>query len=137
MIRRFVLIVTALWGSMMACWAQTDAFVNAAAANDNGDGLTWETAKKTLAAGLTVAGANGTVFVKAGNYDLTDELEIPAGVSVMGGYNLSSAGTDTTQRELPGLNSRWANASVCTILAGSVRLEESRRKSPGRSGTDI
>ena len=104
---------------MMAGWAQTNAFVNAAAANDNGDGLSWATAKKTIAAGLTVAGANGFVFVKAGNYDLTAELTIPAGVTVMGGYSLTATGTDTTQRELPGLNSRWGNASICTIINGA------------------
>ena len=103
----------------MVGWAQTNAFVNAAAANDNGDGLSWATAKKTIAAGLTVAGANGFVFVKAGNYDITAELTIPAGVTVMGGYSLTSTGTDTTQRELPGLNSRWTNASICTIINGA------------------
>ena len=108
-----------LCGGMMTGLAQTNAFVSAAAANDNGDGLTWETAKKTIAAGLTVAGTNGTVFVKAGTYNITAELEIPSGVSMMGGYGLTSSGTDTTQRELPGLNSRWANASICTIINGA------------------
>ncbi len=119
MIRRFILFLLTLCGGMIWAQAQTNAFVNAAAANDNGDGLTWGTAKKTIAAALTVAGANGFVFVKAGNYDITSELTIPAGVTVMGGYSLTATGTDTTQRELPGLNSRWANASICTIINGS------------------
>ena len=42
------------------------------ASNDNGDGLTWETAKKSINAGVTAAGTNGIVRVKAGTYDMYD-----------------------------------------------------------------
>lgn len=99
--------------------AQNTVFVSASASNDNGDGTTWETAKKTIAAGITAAGGNGTVFVKAGNYATTAELTIPAGVTVMGGYQQSSAGTDTSLRRLPGINSNWGNTSWCTIISGA------------------
>lgn len=98
--------------------AQTMVFVSAAAANDNGDGYTWETAKKNIPAALDIVGAEGIVCVKAGNYSLSAQLIIPSGVTLKGGYVLSSSGTDTTHWELPGLNSRWANASICTIITG-------------------
>lgn len=99
--------------------AQNSVFVSASAENDNGDGTTWATAKKTIAAGITATGGNGTVFVKAGNYAITAELTIPDGVTVMGGYQQSSAGTDTSLRRLPGINSNWGNTSWCTIISGA------------------
>ena len=97
---------------------RAQVFVSASAENDNGDGLSWETAKKTIPAALTLVGESGVVCVKAGNYTLSAQLTIPAGVSVKGGYSISSTGTDTTHRELPGLNSRWGNSSICTIVIG-------------------
>ena len=102
--------------------AQTMAFVSATAANDDGDGLSWETAKKTIPAALNLVGNNGVVCVKAGNYSLSAQLNIPAGVMIKGGYTLLSSGTDTTHWELPGLNSRWENSSICTISCTTVHV---------------
>ncbi len=96
--------------------AQTAVFVSADG-NDNNNGSSWSAAKQTIAAGIAAAGDNGTVYVKAGSYSVGSQLNIPAGVSVKGG-RLTLSGTDTTGRELPGTNSRWENASVCTILTG-------------------
>jgi uncharacterized protein (TIGR02145 family) len=99
-------------------WAQTAVFV-ASDGNDNNNGSTWALAKKTIAAGITAAGENGTVYVKAGSYGISAQLVVRVGVSVKGGYGLASTGTDTTQRELPGTNNRWENASICTIITGN------------------
>ena len=98
--------------------AQTNVYVSAAAANDDGDGTTWATAKKTLEAAMTIVGSSGTVFVKAGTYNIAAELTIPANVTVLGGYFLSSMGTDTSQRNLPGVNSHWQDETYCTIIKG-------------------
>ena len=108
---------------LLVCWcvvgrAQTAVFV-ASNGNDNNNGSSWNTAKQTIAAGITAAGANGTVYVKAGSYSISAQLVIPAGVSVKGGYKLSASNTDTNKRELPGTNSRWENASICTIITGN------------------
>lgn len=99
--------------------AQNTVFVSASASNDDGDGATWETAKKTIAAGVAAAGAGGTVFVKAGTYNTTSEFIIPADITVIGGYQQSSEGTDTSLRRRPGINSNWQNASWCTIISGA------------------
>ena len=99
--------------------AQTNVYVSAAAADDNGNGQSWETAKKTIAAGISAAGANGTVFVKAGNYATTEEFTIPAGVTVMGGYRLDATGADTSLRRLPGTNVHWTDTMYCTIITGA------------------
>lgn len=99
-------------------WAQTAVFV-ASDGNDNNNGSSWSAAKKTIAAGITAAGGNGTVYVMVGQYAISAQLVIPSGVSVKGGYSLASSGTDTTKRELPGTNNRWENASVCTIISGA------------------
>ena len=100
-----------------------NVFVSASG-NDDNNGQTWETAKKTLPAALSMlvdstGAGSGTLFVKAGSYSISAELMIPAGVSVMGGYRQNSEGTDTTQRRLPGVNSNWTNSSYCTIISGS------------------
>lgn len=115
-IRTIILVIMCC--AVSVAYAQTTIFVSSTAANDNGNGQSWETAKQTVAAGIAAAGDNGTVYVKAGSYSVGTQLSIPAGVSVKGGYRLALSGTDTTGRELPGTNSRWENAGVCTILSG-------------------
>ena len=114
-----VALLPLLFGFIVSAHAQTNVFVNAAAANDNGDGTTWATAKQSLASALTLAGTNGTVFVKAGTYSLTEELEIPTGVTVMGGFVPSAMGTDTSLRHLPGVNSNWQDETWCSIIKGN------------------
>lgn len=99
--------------------AQTHVYVSAGATDDNGNGQSWETAKKTIAAGISAAGANGTVFVKAGSYNTTAEFTVPAGVTVMGGYRLDATGTDTSLRRLPGTNVHWTDPTYCTIVSGA------------------
>ena len=103
---------------LMQGFAQTSVFVSSSATDDTGDGTTWETAKKTIAAGITAAGTDGTVCVKAGSYVVSAQLNIPIGVRVQGGYRQSSTGTDTTQRRLPGVNSHWTDNAWCTIISG-------------------
>ena len=116
--KRLTAFLPLLLAFLVSASAQTNVFVSAAMSNDNGDGTTWATAKKSLASALTLAGSNGTVFVKAGTYTLTEELSIPTGVTVMGGYVTSLMGTDTSQRHLPGVNSHWQDATYCSILKG-------------------
>ena len=98
--------------------AQTNVYVSADGSDGN-NGQTWETAKKTLAAGISAAGTNGTVFVMAGNYLTTAEFTVPAGVTVMGGYRLESEGTDTSLRRLPGTNVHWTDTAYCTVITGA------------------
>jgi parallel beta-helix repeat protein len=58
--------------------------------NDASDGLSWEAAKKTLAAGIqAAAAAGGEVWVKAGTY--LEQITVPAFVHLYGGF----AGTET------------------------------------------
>jgi uncharacterized protein (TIGR02145 family) len=99
--------------------AYAQVYVSASATDDNGAGTSWETAKQTIAAGLSAAGSSGTVFVAAGTYNITAELTIPSGVTVMGGYTPGSTGTDTSQRHLPGTNSHWTDPTWCTIIVGA------------------
>lgn len=96
----------------------TDIYV-ATNGDDAAAGTSWETAKATIQAGCYAAGNGGTVFVKAGQYNTSSELDILNGMSVLGGFTPSSTGTDTTQRHLPGTNSHWDDASYCTIINGS------------------
>lgn len=110
--------VVLLWCCAVFAQAQTNVFVSASAADDSGDGQSWATAKKTIAAGIAAAGGNGTVYVMAGEYALATELTIPSGVTVKGGYAPTSTGTDVSQHHNPGGNSSWGDASRCTILSG-------------------
>lgn len=99
--------------------AQTAVFVSASAADDSGSGQTWATAKRTLAGALAVAGNDAHIYVRVGEYDVTAELNIPAGVTITGGYLLNSTDTSESQRRSPGINYTWRDASKCTILSGS------------------
>lgn len=114
----FLIAILSMFCSGLTLSAQTLIFVSSSASNDNGDGLTWGTAKRNISAGITAAGTSGVVCVKAGTYNINDELTIPAGVEVKGGYQQSSEGTDTSLRRLPGANLHWNDETWCTILQG-------------------
>lgn len=115
--RKYILFASFLL-VCLSIHAQTMVFVSSSATDDTNDGSTWENAKQTISAALTVAGSNGIVCIKAGSYAITDELIIPAGVVVKGGYQQSSTGSDTTQRRLPGVNMHWTDDTWCTIITG-------------------
>lgn len=112
--------------------AHAQVFVSATATDDSGDGLSWATAKRTLAGALAVAGTGTHVYVMAGEYAVAAELTIPAGVTVMGGYAPGSTGTDTTQRQYPGANSQWADPSRCTILDADMAHRVATVQTGGR-----
>ena len=76
----FLIAILSMFCSGLTLSAQTLIFVSSSASNDNGDGLTWGTAKRNISAGITAAGTSGVVCVKAGTYNINDELTIPAGV---------------------------------------------------------
>ena len=104
-----------------ACIVQASAqvFVSATSGDDGNSGATWEAAKQTLPAAMELVSGGGTVCVKAGDYATTDELVIPEGVTVKGGYRQSATGTDTTLRRLPGVNAHWTDNTYCTIISGA------------------
>ncbi len=90
-----------------------DFFVDGAIAA-SGDGLSWETAKKTIPEALTLAKTNNAtsqddnIYVKAGTYMAAAAATVPldlthvdcTGISLFGGYAAASAGTDITQRNI-------------------------------------
>ncbi len=99
--------------------AQNVCFVSSAASDDSGDGSSWATAKKSIAAGIASAGSGGVVYVMAGTYATTSELTVPAGVRLQGGYRQHSTGSDTAERRLPGVNAHWTDDTWCTIISGA------------------
>ena len=100
--------------------AQTTIYVSSVVEDDSRDGSSWENAKKYIASAITALNGNpGTVFVMAGEYNTTAELQIPTGVTVMGGFSQNSIGTDTAMHNLPGVNLHWQDDSYCTIIKGN------------------
>lgn len=112
------LFLLALLSFSLAVAAQTEIFVSSSAADDNGAGTSWETAKRTLPAALGMATGNAHIYVMAGEYELSSELTIANGVHISGGYAPGSTGTDLSQRHNPGANSTWNDFSHSTILSG-------------------
>ena len=108
---------------MMICASvvqvSAQVFVSATSGDDGNSGQSWEAAKQTLPAAMELVSGGGTVCVKAGDYATTDELVIPEGVTVKGGYRQSATGTDTTLRRLPGVNAHWTDNTYCTIISGA------------------
>ncbi len=85
-------------------------------ADNNGDGLSWDNAKKTIDAAVTLAVDDGNqVYVKSGTYDVTETLTIESGVKVYGGF----AGTEThhTQRSKTADGYAWEFSNTTTINA--------------------
>jgi hypothetical protein len=52
--------------------------------NDSDDGRTISTAFATLDAAVAVASASDTIFLKSGDHTVTNPLEVPAGVTIIG-----------------------------------------------------
>ncbi len=71
-------------------------YVDAARPDDSGDGLSWANAKKTLQAALDLAGSGDQIWMKAGTYKPTTEVEesgtryqtfqMKEGVAIYGGF---------------------------------------------------
>lgn len=117
-----ILSAILLCGAMIS-QAQS-VFVSSSTGNDNNNGQSWVTAKRTLPAALAVlvdstGAGSGNIFVKVGDYQIADELLIPAGVTVRGGYRADSEGSDTSDRRFPGVNSHWTDTTYCTIISGA------------------
>lgn len=99
--------------------AQNTVYVSTIVTDDTGDGSSWETAKKYISTAIaTLNGNPGTIFVMAGEYVIAEELQIPAGVTILGGYSQNSIGTDTSMRNFPGVNSHWQDNTYCSIIEG-------------------
>ena len=98
-------------------FGQTAIFVSPSG-NDSNGGISWSNAKKTLAGALEVASGTSHIYMSVGSYTCANVL-IPDGVTVTGGYAVTSSGTDTTQRRYPGANTNWTQATLCTILDGN------------------
>lgn len=114
-----ILFLTSFLLMLMFVQAQNHVYVSSVVANDSGDGHSWATAKKYISSGIAALNGNpGTIFVMAGEYNITAELQISAGVSILGGYSQISQGTDTSMRNLPGVNSHWQDDTYCTIIKG-------------------
>lgn len=85
--------VLLLWFGMMfgAGILQAQVCYVSVTGNDEADGKDWTTAKATVKAALAVGATNIRVMI--GTYAITEELRIPAGTEVHGGYT----GTDLEQ----------------------------------------
>lgn len=95
-------------------YGQTVLFVSPTGSDGNG-GLSWASSKQTLAGALAAVSGTTHIYMKVGSYTCNNVV-IPDGVTVTGGYASSSTGTDTTQRLYPGTNANWENSNLCTIL---------------------
>jgi len=112
----------------------TDFFVDGAVAA-SGDGLSWETAKKTIPEALTLAKTNNAtsqddnIYVKAGTYMAATAATVPldlthvdcTGISLLGGYAAASLGTDITQRNIK------ANPTIVDAQNGANAVKIAQR----------
>lgn len=64
--------------------AATTIYVDSAMADDSGSGESWATAKKTIQAGIDIAGTNDTVLVAAGTYQITSSLTMENHIELRG-----------------------------------------------------
>ena len=69
--------------------------VNCATGSDTNDGLTWDTAKRTVTAGVTAAVSGDQVWVAKGVY--TEGVNLTAGVALYGGF--AGSESDLTSRD--------------------------------------
>ncbi len=84
-------LAVCLLAALVACTAAAQAatfYVDAARPDDSGNGLSWDTAKKTVQAGINAAASGDAVWVKAGTY--VETITMKSNLSLYGGF----AGTE-------------------------------------------
>lgn len=108
----------------------TQFFVNVAAADDNGDGLTWATAKKKISSAITLgntAAVPYTVNVAAGVYDRNNSFTGAAGAAVtiptqpcviraIGGVVICHAAGALSWTVESGTTYRATRSNVCRVI---------------------
>ena len=80
LIQRCLLVLFAATSGVVH--AATTIYVDSGVA-DEGDGTSWETAKKTIQAAIDVAGRNDTVLIAKGTYQISSSLTVGILLSVM------------------------------------------------------
>ena len=83
--KKILLVLTACATAL--CASASNHYVSQATGNDSNDGLSWGTAKQTLASGFSACNTGDTVFVAAGTYNERITLTSSRFVSIMGGYD--------------------------------------------------
>jgi len=79
----------------------TTYYVDASKPDDNGNGTSWATAKRTITAAQTFAGSGDNIFVKAGDYYIDSSSKGVYGFTTKADVNYygSFAGTESTQSQ--------------------------------------
>ncbi len=72
-------------------------YVSQTSGDNNNDGLSWATAKKTITAGIGVASSGDSVLVAAGTYN--ESVSMVDGVAILGGYNAATGERDIDKYE--------------------------------------
>ena len=118
------------------CATATDRYVAPTGADSN-DGLTWATAKATIAGGLSGAVAGDNVLVAAGTY--AEFISVKDGVNILGGYNAATGARDidvfATILDGTGLNKflivKYDNDCVNPTLIEGLILENAEHGNEG------
>jgi hypothetical protein len=113
--RPWILLVCAfIVFSSSACMAKT-VYVKTTGLDTN-DGLSWETAKKTVTAGIAASVSGDEIWVAAGMY--RERITLNAGTGLYGGF----AGTETSRDQRnwkTNITTLSANSSGCVITSPS------------------
>ena len=139
-------------GAFQTFYQPKDVYVDAARPNDDGDGLTAETAKRTLAGAMAVAYSGDTIHVAAGTYDegtmpqrvavgSGDAFTVAARVIVPARATLVGAGSDRTIIRGGYVEGEAGELVRCVILGAgatlkSVTVERGQVRSDGPATDD-
>ena len=101
--------------------------------NDANSGTSWDTAKKTIQAGINAASTNDTVLVANGTYVVTQQIEIKKSITVKSVYGASSTIIDgnypnTTNRVL------YVFSGDPVAVVDGFTIQNGHQKDPSPSG---
>ncbi|MBV5343645.1 hypothetical protein JZU68_08605, partial [bacterium] len=85
--------------------------------NASGNGESWENAANISYLGGSSIADGDVIHVAAGEYLRTTQISISKYVTVLGGYNVTSTGTDLTKRDIA------VNKSIFKPDAGSTKYK--------------
>jgi hypothetical protein len=96
-------------------------YVNASATDDGGDGISWATAKQTIAAAVTAAAAGDEIWIAGGTYNLTATIQTGNKAIVLyGGFAGNETSVDGRPKVADGEAWEFVTPTVIKGFTGSA-----------------
>ena len=90
--------------------------------SDKNDGLSWQTAKRTLQSAVQSAAPSGTIMLKSGAYKVSGEIEISKDIKIIGGFDGTEEDLTPLGKKPSSISGKGKNRIFC-VKGSSLEAE--------------